>query len=342
MSRAGPVGGPNYSRSESELLSVGNRDYPAGRPASHYNPSPMRARDVLLALLVIVLWGVNFVVIKVGLRGVSPFVLGGLRFALASFPAVFFLPRPRVPARLFVGFALATFLGQFSLLFWAIKVGMPSGLSSLVLQSQVLFTVLLAALFFRERPRRLQLAGLAVAAAGLAWIGLRGGGSFPVAGFLLTLCAAASWAAGNMASRALSRHGPVNGLAFVVWAGLLPIVPFFALAWIVEGPDVVAASFRAMGPTSWAAAGYLAYAATLTGYGLWNRLLRQYPAAQVSRFTLLVPVVGLFSGAVALGEQLTADHLLGSALVVLGLGLPLLAAWSPRPGSAPARTGSAG
>ena len=294
----------------------------------------MRARDVLLALLVIALWGVNFVVIKVGLRGVSPFVLGGLRFALASFPAVLLLPRPRVPARLYLGFALASFLGQFSLLFWAIKVGMPSGLASLVLQSQVFFTVLLAGLLLGERPRRIQLWGMGVAAAGLAWIGVRGGSSFPLGGFLLTLGAAASWAAGNMASRALSRHGPVNGVAFVVWAGLLPIVPFFALALVFEGPEGVAASFRSMGLTSWAAAGYLAYAATLGGYGLWNRLLRQYPAAQVSRFTLLVPVVGLFSGAVALGERLTADQLAGSALVVAGLALPLLAARRMKPAAA--------
>lgn len=286
----------------------------------------MRARDVLLALLVVVLWGLNFVVIQAGLRGVSPFVLGGLRFVLACFPALLFLPRPRVPWRLTLGFAAASFLGQFSLLFWAIKVGMPSGLASLVLQSQVFFTVILAGLFLGERPRRVQLAGTAIAAAGLAFIGLRAAGAFPLAGFALTLAAALCWAAGNLASRALSRHGPVDGLAFVVWAGLWPIAPFFALAWLVEGPQVVAASLRALGPTSWAAVAYLAWAATLVGYGLWNRLLSRYPAAQVTRFTLLVPVVGLLSGALFLGERLTGAQLAGSGLVVAGLALPLLAA----------------
>lgn len=299
----------------------------------------MRARDVLLALLVVVLWGANFVVIKIGLRGVSPFVLGGLRFALASFPAILFLPRPKVPARLYLGFALATFLGQFALLFWAIKVGMPSGLSSLVLQSQVFFTVILAGLFLGERPRRIQLVGMGVAAAGLAWIGLRGASAFPLAGFLLTLCAAASWAAGNLASRALSRHGPVNGLAFVVWAGLLPILPFFALAWLFEGPQVIAASFRALDLASWGSVAYIAYAATLAGYGLWNRLLKLYPAAQVTRFTLLVPVVGLFAGALVLGERLTGDQLLGSALVVAGLALPVLALQLARPAASAAKPG---
>ena len=180
----------------------------------------MRPRDIALALLVVVLWGVNFVVIKVALRGVSPFVLGGLRFVLAALPAVLFVPRPRVPLRLYVGFALTTFIGQFALLFWAIKVGMPSGLSSVVHQSQAFITVLLAAAVFGEKPDRAQLAGMAVAAAGLCWIGAASGSSFPLAAFALNLCASACWAAGNLVSRSLSRQGPVNGLAFVVWASL--------------------------------------------------------------------------------------------------------------------------
>ncbi len=302
-----------------------------------YHARRVRTRDILLALLVMVLWGVNFVVIEVGLRGVSPFVLAGLRFALASFPAVLVLPRPRVPARIYLGFALATFLGQFSLLFWAMKLGMPSGLASLVLQSQVFFTIALAALLAGERPTRRQLLGMTAAAAGLLWIGLRRGDSLPLLGFLLTLGAAVAWATGNMASRALSRHGAVNGLAFVVWAGLLPPLPFFALACAFEGPGHVLASLRSLGLTSWAAVAYLAYAATLVGYGLWNRLLRQYPAPQVAQFTLLVPVVGLLSGAAFLGEKLTPDQLVGSSLVVAGLAMPLLGFRARQPPALPSR-----
>ncbi|HEU4383357.1 MAG TPA: EamA family transporter [Anaeromyxobacteraceae bacterium] len=300
----------------------------------------MRPRDVALALLMVVLWGVNFVVIKAGLRGVSPFVLGGLRFVLTAFPAILFLPRPRVPLRLSLAFAGATFLGQFSLLFWAIKVGMPSGLASLVLQSQVFFTVLLAGAVLRERPGRVQLAGMALAGAGLAWMGAELGTEVPLAGFLLTLCAALAWAIGTLASRSLARHGPVNGLHFVVWAGLIPPVPFFALAWAVEGPGAIASSLRAMDLGSWAAAAYLAFGATLGGYGLWNRLLRSYPAAQVARFTLLVPVVGILSGALAFGERLTAVQLLATGMVMAGLAMPLAAAWLNRRSSrAPAAEG---
>jgi len=290
----------------------------------------LRPRDVALALLVVVLWGVNFVVIKVALRGVSPFVLGGLRFVLAALPAVLFVPRPRVPLRLYAGFALTTFIGQFALLFWAIKAGMPSGLSSVVHQSQAFITVLLAAAVFGERPNRAQLSGMAVAAAGLCWIGAGSGGSFPLGAFALNLCASGFWAAGNLVSRSLSRHGPVNGLAFVIWASLIPPLPFFALAWLFEGSGTIGASLRAMDAISWAAVVYLAVGATIGGYGLWNKLLKSYPAAQVAPFTLLVPVVGLAAGAAVLGERFTAAQLAGSALVATGLAVPVVAGRSKR------------
>jgi O-acetylserine/cysteine efflux transporter len=290
----------------------------------------VRPRDVALALLVVVLWGVNFVVIKVALRGVSPFVLGGLRFAVAAIPAVFFVERPRVPFRHYLGFALATFVGQFALLFWAIKMGMPSGLSSVVHQSQAFITVLLAAAVLGEKPTRAQLAGMAVAALGLAWIGAESGSSFPLVAFALNLCASAAWAVGNLVSRSLSRHGPVNGLAFVIWSSLIPPLPFFALAWAFEGSGAAIASMRAMDATSWAAVAYLAFGATLGGYGLWSRLLKAYPAALVAPFTLLVPVVGLVSGMLALGERLTAAQWAGSALIAIGLAFPLAATFWKR------------
>ena len=277
-----------------------------------------------MALLVVLLWGVNFVVIKVGLAGVSPFVLGGLRMLLTAVPAIFFLSPPRVPFRLYAGFALFSFLGQFTLLFWAIKVGMPSGLAAVVQQSQVLFTVLFAAFVFGERPRRTQVIGILVATAGLAWLASQRGASFPVLGFVLTACAAASWGIGNLMSRALSRYS-LNALAFVVWSALLPPLPFLLLAVLFEGAGAVRASFEAMTVRSWAAVLYLALGATLGGYGLWNRLLKAYPTALVTRFALLVPVIALICGNLVLGEQTSLAQAAASALVVAGVALPLAA-----------------
>ncbi len=231
----------------------------------------MSPRDVALALAVVLLWGVNFVVIKLGLRGISPFVLGGLRMLLTALPAVFLLPRPRIPLRLFLGFGLFTFLGQFGLLFLAIKLGMPSGLAAVVQQSQVFFTVILAALVFGERPRRSQIVGTAVAGIGLVWL-------------------------------AVAR----------------------------EGREAVLASFRALDVGSWASVAYLAFGATLAGFGLWNRLLRGHPAAQVTRFALLVPVVALVFGWLVFGERLSGSQLVGCGLVVAGIALPLARVWWAR------------
>jgi O-acetylserine/cysteine efflux transporter len=295
----------------------------------------VRLRDVGLVLLVVLLWGVNFVVIKLGLRGVSPFVLAGLRFTLTAVPAIFFLRRPKLPFRVYAGFSLTSFLGQFALLFWAIKVGMPTGLSSLVHQSQAFFTVLLAAVLLGERPQRAQLAGMGVAALGLASIATGSGTSFPLVALVLNLGAAVAWAAGNLVSRSLARHPDVNALAFVVWAALPLPIPFFALAWAFEGREAVTASLSAMDAVSWGAVAYLAYGATLTGYGLWSRLLRSYPAGQVARFALLVPVVGLGCGWLVFGERLGAAQLAGCALVTAGLALPFLAAPWPRKAKTP-------
>ncbi len=290
----------------------------------------MRPRDVAVVLLVVLLWGVNFVVIKLGLRGISPFVLAGLRFTFTAVPAILFLRRPKLPFRVYAGFALTSFLGQFALLFWAIKVGMPTGLSSVVHQSQAFFTVLLAAAVLGERPRPAQLTGMAAAALGLLTIATGSGTSFPLAGLLLNLGAAMAWAAGNLVGRSLARHREVNALAFVVWSALPLPIPFFALAWALDGREAVIASIAAMDALSWAAVAYLAFGSTLTGYGLWNRLLRTYPAGQVAPFALLVPVIGLGCGWLAFGERLSAAQLAGCALVAAGLALPFAATTSSR------------
>jgi len=199
----------------------------------------MPAKHLALALVVILVWGVNFAVIKVGLVGVPPLLLAGLRFVLAAFPALLFLKPPKVPLRLYLAFGLIMSVGQFAFLFTAIHVGMPSGLASLVLQSQSFFTLALTALWFKEKWHVNQLTGLLLAAGGLLLIGSAHGASMPLMGFLLTVAAAVMWACGNLVSRAVGRHGPMNQLAFVVWASLVPPIPLFALSVVLEGPEAM-------------------------------------------------------------------------------------------------------
>lgn len=281
--------------------------------------APLRPKDLVLALVVILVWGVNFAVIKVGVVDVPPLLLAALRFMLAAFPALLFFKAPKVPLRLYLLYGMTISVGQFSLLFTAIHVGMPSGLASLVLQSQAFFTTLLAAFWLKERWQANQMAGLVLAAVGLVLIGSAHGLTMPLAGFLLTVGAAVMWSCGNIVTRAVGRYGPMNQLAFVVWASLVPPIPLLLLSAWVEGPAAMAAALQHFSWQAFAAVAYLAWAATLFGYGVWTGLLARYPANRVAPFTLLVPLVGLTTGWLAFGEALQPVHYAGGALLMAGL-----------------------
>lgn len=292
----------------------------------------MTPKDLLLALLVIVVWGLNFVVIKVGLHGMPPMLMGALRFMLAAFPAILFVRRPQVPLRWMLAYGMTISVGQFAFLFYAMYVGMPAGLASLVLQSQAFFTLFFAALFLGERLRGSNLFGLLVAASGLVLIGLQGGQAMTLAGFALTIAAASMWALGNVVTRKL---GKVNLVGLVVWGSLIPPLPFLALSLWLEGPELISQSLRTFSLDSLLVLAYLAFGATILGYGLWSRLLSRYPASQVAPFSLLVPVVGISSSALLLGERLGGLQMVGAALVMAGLliniwGGRLLDSWRQR------------
>lgn len=277
------------------------------------------ARDFGLLMLVVLVWGMNFAAIKIGVAGVPPLLLGALRFMLAAFPALLFLKAPKVPLRWYLAYGLTISVGQFAFLFSAIHVGMPSGLASLVLQSQAFFTLVFAALWLQERWQLNQLAGLVLAGAGLVLIGSAHGLSMPLFGFALTVAAALMWAAGNIVTRKLARFAPFNQQAFVVWASLVPPVPFLVLSAWIEGPQAIQDALLNFQLSSVLALVYLSWGATLFGYGVWTRMLQRYPANRVAPFSLLVPLVGLSSGWVIFGEALQVVHLAGGALLMAGL-----------------------
>ncbi|MFX1671421.1 EamA family transporter [Paraburkholderia sp. A2WS-5] len=284
----------------------------------------MSPKDLLSALVVVLAWGVNFVVIKVGLHGVPPLLLGALRFLLAAFPAVLFVKRPKLPLRWLLAYGATISFGQFVFLFTAMYVGMPAGLASVVLQAQAFFTLVFAAIFLGERFRAQNVFGLLIAACGLAVIGLQsssaaagpGAQAMTVAGFLLTLCSACMWALGNIVTK---KAGKVDLVGLVVWGSLIPPLPFLALSYLVEGPQRIEAALGGIGVDSIGAIIYLAFVATILGYSLWSRLLSKYPASQVAPFSLLVPIVGLAAAALLLGERLSAAQIGGAALVMAGL-----------------------
>ncbi|VVP70217.1 putative amino-acid metabolite efflux pump [Pseudomonas fluorescens] len=284
----------------------------------------MPLKDLLLALVVIIAWGVNFVVIKVGLDGLPPMLLGALRFLLVAFPAVFLIKRPQLPWRWLIAYGATISLGQFAFLFQAMYSGMPPGLASLVLQSQAFFTLCFAAVFLGERMRPASVMGLLVAAGGLVLIGSENSSHVPLLALVLTLCAGAMWGIGNIITR---RFGSVNLVALVVWGGLVPPLPFLGLSWWLEGPELISQALLNIGWSSVLALAYLAFVATMLGYSLWSTLLSRHPAGKVAPFSLLVPVIGLSSSAWLLGERLSPLQGWGALLVMLGL---LINVFGPR------------
>jgi O-acetylserine/cysteine efflux transporter len=280
----------------------------------------MQRRDILIGLVVVTVWGLNFIAIKLGLRDVPPLLLGALRFLLACFPIIFFLPRPPIPWLWLIALGLSINLGQFALLFLGMKVGMPAGLASLVLQSQAFFTVLVAVAWFGEQWSWNNLAGLALAACGMAIIGFQQGGEMTAIGFGLTLAAAACWGIGNVIMRRAMLGVPAfSMLSLVVWAGAVAILPLTILSWWLEGYDAWVAAYHTPTWTSLFSLIYLSFFATLLGYGLWGKLLSRYPAAVVSPLALLVPIVGISSSALLLGEAISLWQSFGALLVMAGL-----------------------
>lgn len=283
----------------------------AGLPTSH----------LLLGLCVIAVWGSNFVVIKYALHVLPPLTLAALRFALVVFPAIFFLPRPAASWRNLAAYGLFIGAGQFGLLFLAMKGSISPGLASLVVQTQVFFTIALSMIRTGERPQPTSFAALALAAAGLGLIVARSEADATPLGVALTLGAAASWACGNTVSRAA---GSVNMVAYVVWSSLFAAPALLALALAFEGPGAVLSGLARADLPAWGAILWQSLANSIFGYAAWGWLLSRHPAARITPLALLIPVVGLGASALLLGEGLPLWKLEAAALVMAGLAANLL------------------
>jgi O-acetylserine/cysteine efflux transporter len=276
----------------------------------------MSPRHLLLALALAAVWGVNFVVIEVGLDHFPPLFFCAVRFLVAAVPAIFFLRSPRVPWRWVALATLTLAVLQFSLVFIGMANGMPAGLSSLVLQAQAPFTLVFAVLLLKERLTRQQVLGLAIALGGLLVIALDLGDTSPLGAFLLLIGAAASWGIGNIVMR---RAAPPDMLRFMVWVSALAVLPLYVLSAVFESPQ---RGWDALRTITWPAAGsvlYVGLLATVAGFGLWGWLIRTYSASVIAPFSLLVPVFGMSAAALFDGERLTPLRLLAGALIISGV-----------------------
>ncbi len=277
----------------------------------------MTTRHTLLAVLTAAIWGFNFVVIQWGMAGVPPLLFVAVRFLVVAAPALLLLA-PRPPVALWKIAVVGTFLslGQFAFLYVSIDAGMPAGLASLVLQAQVVVTILAATVVLREVPTRPQVVGVVLGSVGLVVVAAGREGHVPLPALLLCLCAACSWAVGNVVVRALKVSG---GLSLTIWSAMVAPVPLLLLSLLVDGPDGVSAGLSAFGWKALVSTAYTAVLASFVGYGAWNSLLARYPSSQVVPWVLLVPPVGIVSAWLCLGETPGAAELAGGAVLVLGV-----------------------
>ncbi len=283
----------------------------------------MPTRDRLLALVVVVCWGLNFPAIHLSLEQFPPFFLVALRFALLAIPTIAFVPRPRVPLRWLLGYGLGFGVLQFAFLYLAMDTGMPTGLASLVLQSSAPFTVLIAGVWLAERITGRQALGIAIAVTGLTGIAVvraSGGAQAGVLPVLLTLCGGLGWAFGNVCSRQARTTEP---LRFMLWMSVVPPLPMLALSLVFDGPAAIGRSLTSLttGTAFWALAGlaFTVLIATVVGSGIWTSLLARHPSSVVAPFSLLVPVVGFASSWLAFDERPALAELALGAVIIAGV-----------------------
>jgi O-acetylserine/cysteine efflux transporter len=287
--------------------------------------SVLSGRDLVAALGVVLIWGLNFVAMKWSLRDFTPFQLGAIRYVFAVLPLLFFVRRPALPWRWLLYYGLAQGVGQFGFLFVALQAGMTAALASVVMQTQLFFTTLLGVVLLQERITGPLRVGLALAAIGLGCFAMNfvGGGAvtggITVVGLLLNLAAAAMWGTSNIITRkAQQAHPGYDALGFVVWSGLVPIAPFVLMSWWFD-PPALRWQWLHASAGAWLGAAYLGWIATVLAYAMWTGLFKRHAANRVAPFSLGVPVVGLAAGMGLLGETITPWQWAGIACVVAAL-----------------------
>lgn len=281
----------------------------------------MTPLKLFLVFLLVLVWGVNFVVIRIGLDGFPPLFLAFARFFLTCIPAIFFLKRPKAPFLYIASYGTVIFALQFALFFIGMQLGVPPGLAALLMQVHIFFSLILAAFLFHEKIRLWQIVGGLISFSGIAYAGIHAGGDLSLYGFILVVTSAACWGIGSAMSKSI---GKVNVVSLVVWGSLVawPILLLCSLS--LEGPARILQSLENVTWLPVLAVCYLTYLSTLFGYGLWSWLLHHLPLSTVAPFTLLVPVIAMLASAVLLGEPLQSWKIGASVLIIGGLLLNFL------------------
>ncbi len=274
---------------------------------------------ILLALLVAIVWGFNFVVIKAGLHEIPPFTFVFLRYIFASIPLIFFVKRPNIPIKSLIIIGLTIGFVKFSFLFLGMYLGVNAGLSSLMLQSQAFFTILLSILLFNHRLTVAQVSGMMVAFSGIAFIGLQMHLEASLLSLVCILCAAFSWSVSNIL---VNKAGPLDSFALIVWTSLVPPLPLLGMVYLFEGGnESFIKVWQNLNWTSSTCIFYISWIATLIGGTLWAKLMKLYSPCVVAPYSLLIPAFAFLSGWAVLGETVSFPIMVGCTIVFIGLGI---------------------
>lgn len=280
----------------------------------------MKPADICIAVLVAMIWGLAFIASRIALEELSPELMTTMRFAIAATPCLL-VPRPKVSWPILIAISFTLFLGQFLAQAYGIARGVPVGLTSVVVQSQALFTIGLAAVLFGERPSRMQTVGIAIAAVGLLMICGTVGYDFSVSAFAVLMISPICFAAGNLLLR---RAQGVPMFDLSAWLCLVAAIPLLMLTLADEGVQPTWHAIAHMSGLVLLCMLGIGGISTCTAYWLWSRLLRDYPAAQVVPFALLVPFVGSAASSIVFGETFGPLRLAGMLTVVGGIAVMLL------------------
>lgn len=278
----------------------------------------MPFNHIILTVVMIVLWGLNFICIKIALQEIPPFLLVFLRFFFSAFPFVFFFEKPKGRRVDLVLYGVFTFAFQYIFLFYAMKIGAPPGISSLLIQTQALFTLILASTFLREKISFQKWLGVFIAFIGIIECGFFLKGELNFNHLFFILFASFSWGAGNLFSKRLKAKHP---LGLVVW-GSLCALPFVLIASLLnDGPEAMLHLFTEVHLKTIFAVSYIVYISTLVCFSIWGFLLSKYKSADIAPLTLFVPIVGFLSSYFVFEEQFTVPKCVASLFIFIGLWL---------------------
>ncbi|KNH44811.1 EamA family transporter [Pseudomonas lini] len=280
----------------------------------------MQKKHLVLAILVTLVWGVNFPITKLGLRSIDPFVLTGIRFALAAIPLVFFIKRPAIQFSYVAAYGFIFGLGMWGVINYGIQVGVSPGIASLIIQLSVFFTMGWGALLFKEKLRGAQFLGALLALVGLAGIISTQQGEHAILGVLLIVLSAVAWSIGNVI---IKKSGVKEIFSFMVWASLFPPIPLFFIAWLMQGAAPFENLQSSLDLTAVLSIIFQVYLATHFAYWGWNSLLKLYPVSTVAPLSLLIPVFGIGSSMLIIGEHISTPNLISIAIIILGLAVGL-------------------